>query len=76
MKQVTVTELRRNIFNLLEEVLDTGIPLEIDKGGRRLRIAPVEPVDKFANFEPIPNLLKGDPEDIVHIEWDFNIDLP
>ena len=42
MKTITVTELRGNIYNLLEEVLTTGIPLEINKGGRKLRIAPVE----------------------------------
>ncbi|MCD4722632.1 MAG: type II toxin-antitoxin system Phd/YefM family antitoxin [Desulfobacula sp.] len=29
MKTITVTELRGNIYNLLDEVLNTGIPLEI-----------------------------------------------
>jgi prevent-host-death family protein len=37
MKTITVTELRANIYNLLEEVLATGVPLEINKGGRKLR---------------------------------------
>ena len=32
MKRVTPTELRADIYNLLEEVLETGIPLEIRKG--------------------------------------------
>lgn len=76
MRTVTVTELRGNIYNLLEEVLTTGVPLEIKKGDRKLRIEPVEPVDKFAHMEYRPDVINGDPEDIVHIEWEYSIDLP
>ena len=76
MKTITVTELRKNIYNLLEEVLETGIPLEINKGGRKLRIAPVEEVDKLQNLIYRPDAIKGDPEDLVHLEWEYNIDLP
>lgn len=76
MKTITVTELRKDIYNLLEEVLTTGAPLEINKGGRKLRIMPVEPVDKFANLVYKPDVINGNPEDIVHIEWGYNIDLP
>ena len=42
MKTVTPTQLRKNIYNLLDEVLDTGIPIEIKKGDRKLRIVPEE----------------------------------
>lgn len=76
MKEVTVTELRSNIYNLLEEVLETGVPLEVSKGGRRLRIAPVTPVDKLANLVKRPDVITGDPEDLVHIEWEYTVDLP
>lgn len=76
MKSVTVTELRGNIYKLLEDVLTTGVPLVIVKGGRKLRVAPVEPVDKFANMVDRPDVINGDPDDIVHIEWEYNIDLP
>lgn len=76
MKTITVTELRSNIYNLLEEVLVTGVPLEVTKGGRKLHITPVEPVDKFANMVFDPDVVNGDPEDLVHIEWEYNIALP
>lgn len=76
MKTITVTELRSNIYNLLEEILTTGVPLEVKKGGRKLRIMPVKPVDKLQNLVYRPNAIKGDPEDLVHIEWEHNIDLP
>lgn len=76
MKTITVTELRSNIYNILEEILTTGVPLEISKGGRKLQIVPVEKEDKLQNLIYRPNAIKGDPEDLVHIEWEYNIDLP
>lgn len=78
MKQVTPTQLRADIYNLLDEVLETGVPLEIKKGGKKLRIVPVGKVDKFKNLIPHPNAVEGDPEDLVDINWadEVNLDLP
>lgn len=76
MKTITVTELRGNIYNLLDEILATGVPLEINRGGRKLMIAPIEPVDKFAEMEFRPDVINGDPADLVHMEWEYTIDLP
>jgi antitoxin (DNA-binding transcriptional repressor) of toxin-antitoxin stability system len=39
---ITASELRQNVYRLLDEVLRTGEPLEIDRAGRRLRIVPVD----------------------------------
>lgn len=76
MKTITATELRGNIFNLLDEVLESGVPLEIEKNGRKLRITSIEKVDKLANLVHRPNFIKGDPEELVEMEWDYNLDLP
>ena len=74
MKTVTVAELRGDIDNLLEEILVTGIPLDVKMGDRRLRTAPVEPVDKFSDMEFRPDVINGAPEDLVHIEWEYKLD--
>jgi prevent-host-death family protein len=78
MKLVTPTELRANLYKLLEEVLKTGVPLEIKKGDRKLRIVPVEKVDKLQNLVPRPEVIRGDPEDLVTISWEHevNLDIP
>jgi hypothetical protein len=78
MKTVTPTELRANIYKLLEEVLETGIPLEISKGKKRLRIVPVEQANKLQNLVLRPDVIQGDPEDLVDISWEkeVNLDLP
>jgi len=39
MKEVTITELRRNIFQLIDEALATGEPLVVSRKGRRLILA-------------------------------------
>lgn len=78
MKSVTTTELRANIYNLLDEVLESGIPLEVRKADGRLIIMPVEKVDKLRNLIRRPDVIEGDPEDLVDISWEHevNLDLP
>ena len=78
MKTITVTELRGNIYNLLDEVLNTGIPIEINKGGKKLKIMPVDKVNKLENLISRPNAIQGNPDDLVDISWEkeVNLDLP
>ena len=78
MKSVTPTELRKNLYNLLDEILKTGIPLEIDRGGKRLKIVPVETINKLHNLVDRPDVIEGDPLDLVNISWEeeVNLDLP
>lgn len=67
--EVTASELRANIYRLLDEVLETGVPLQIERKGRTLRITADEPVSKLARLAPHPEYLVGDPDDLVNIEW-------
>lgn len=40
MKEVTLTELRRNIFRLVDEALETGEPIVVRRKGRTVTLAP------------------------------------
>ncbi len=64
----TASKLRENIYRVLDEVLATGVPVEITRKGRRLKIVPIDGPDKLANLKK-RDVLKGDPEDIVHLDW-------
>ena len=61
--------LEEHLYRLLDRVLETGIPLEVDRNGRRLRIVPAESGGRLANLVPDPDYLPGDPDDIVHMDW-------
>ncbi len=77
MKKVTLTELSNNIERLLDEVLETGIPLEINKNGKLLKIVPIEKKDKIKNLTFKSDAIQGNPDDLVNISWEqeINIDL-
>ncbi|GAB3739406.1 type II toxin-antitoxin system Phd/YefM family antitoxin [Microlunatus parietis] len=66
---VSASELRQNVYRLLDEVLDTGMPLEIERGGRRLRIVVADDVSKLSRLVPHPGTINGDPEELVHVDW-------
>ncbi|MBE9145648.1 type II toxin-antitoxin system Phd/YefM family antitoxin [Planktothrix mougeotii] len=78
MKSVTPKELQGNLDNLLDEILRTGIPLEIDRGGKRLRIVPVEKLEKLQNLVYRPHVILGEPDDLIDLHWEqeVNLDLP
>ena len=65
---VTASELRQNIYKLLDTVLETGIPIEIKRKGRILKIVSEEPKSKLAKLKK-RDIIAGDPEELVHIDW-------
>jgi hypothetical protein len=70
--------LRADIYNLLDEVLRTGLPLEIKKDGKLLRIIPVAQPDKMQNLVPRPEVIQGDPDELAELSWEdeVSLDLP
>ena len=66
---VSASELRQNVYRLLDQVLTTGEPLEIKRKGRTLRIVPDAPPNRLQRLRPRPDAIVGDPEDLVSIDW-------
>ena len=54
MKQVTLTELRRNLFRLVDEALETGEPILVNRKGQRVVIGPDR---QMTNERPASTLL-------------------
>lgn len=63
------TELRRDLYRILDEVIATGTAVEIDRNGFRLKIVPVGTPGRVDRLVPHPDALPGDPEEIVEIDW-------
>jgi len=74
---ITASTLRGNIYKLLDQVLESGQPLEIERKGKLLQIIPRDKQSKMKNLVK-HKCLVGDPESIVHIDWseEWNDDLP
>lgn len=51
-------------------MLKTGIPLEINRGGQILRIVPLEKKSKLDNLVSRPNVIQGNPDDLVNLSWE------
>ena len=66
---VTASQLRQNIYQLLDQVVETGETLEVERKGQGIEIRARPKRSKLDNIVPDPNFLVGDPEDIVHIDW-------
>lgn len=64
-----VTELRRDIFRVLDKVLETGEVVEVERKGRLLRIVPVDAPAPIERLRQIPDLIVGDPGALEHVDW-------
>ena len=42
MTSITASKLRENVYRILDEVLETGIPVEINRRGKKLKIVRTE----------------------------------
>lgn len=66
---IKASNLRKDIYRLLDQVLQTGKALKIERKGKRIKV-----IRDFAEGEKLARIIphdciKGDPEDIVHLDW-------
>jgi antitoxin (DNA-binding transcriptional repressor) of toxin-antitoxin stability system len=68
--KLTATRLRADLYKVLDRVIQTGEPAEIERKGRRLKIVPVRPKGfRWEQLEAHPDYIVGDPKDLVHMDW-------
>lgn len=62
------TQLRANLYRILDRAIESGETVEVERKGRRVRII-AEQDGKLDLLKPHPGYLKGVAEDIVHMDW-------
>ncbi len=67
--KLSLTKARADLYKIVDRVLETGVPVEIERRGRKIRIVPVKPKSKLDNLVKRPGTIVGDPEEIVHLDW-------
>jgi hypothetical protein len=68
MEDLSPSRLRANLYRVLDQVIESGEPVEIIRKGRRLRIS-VEPKRKLDLLQPRQDYLKVPAEELVHVDW-------
>jgi hypothetical protein len=66
---ISASKLRANVYRLLDEVLETGQPLEIERNGKTLVIAPRERRSRLDRLPRREGYIVGDPDELIHIDW-------
>lgn len=66
---ITASKLRENVYRILDDVLATGVPVEIERNGRVLRIMAVDGPSTADRLVRRPDVVVGDSEDFVHLDW-------
>lgn len=68
---LTASKLRANIYNILDNVLETGVPVEIERSGQILNIIPADDysMSKLDRLEGHSDFLLCGLEDLVRIDW-------
>jgi len=64
---ISVSAFRSNIYNMLDDVVKTGKPLELDRKGARLAIVSLETKSKLDNLVK-HSVIVGDPQDLVELD--------
>jgi len=66
---MTASKLRENIYRILDQVLETGVPVVIERNGCTLRIVADDPPSKLGLLDRRPEVVIGDPADLVELDW-------
>jgi len=70
--RMTATELRSQLYTVLDRIAETGEPVEIVRKGTTLRISAEEKRPRVFSFDRLvshPGTIVGDPDDLVQTDW-------
>jgi antitoxin (DNA-binding transcriptional repressor) of toxin-antitoxin stability system len=66
--RITASKLRENIYQILDEAIASGKPVEVARKGTVLRIIPEKRPSKLARLKKRTGF-DGDPDDIIGMDW-------
>jgi hypothetical protein len=65
----SVSALRANLYRLLDRVLETGRPIEVERRGERLKIVRSEKRSRLSLVRPARGYLKVDADELLGLDW-------
>lgn len=64
MQTMSITSLSAQLYEVVDKVIETGLPVEIERNGHKVRIVVEEKKRKLANLS-YHDCIVGDPEELV-----------
>ena len=71
MRPISLTALRSNLFKIVDGVIETGNPVELERKGHRLKIVLEAKKSKLENLKP-HDCIVGNPDELIDLkvaEW-------
>jgi hypothetical protein len=69
MAAITLTELRADLYKVVDQIIETGVSVEVQRNGHKIKIILADGPSKLERLAQRTGVINGDPEDIVHCEW-------
>ncbi|MFN7098352.1 MAG: hypothetical protein ACK4PR_12475, partial [Gammaproteobacteria bacterium] len=69
---ITITTLRSNLYKIVDNLIKTGTPIEIERHGKLVKMGVVQKSNKLARLKSHKKVINGDNDDIVHADWSAN----
>ena len=78
MKTLNLTTIRRQIYKIFDQVIETGKPVFVKRKGHIIKIDLEKPLSRTQRLFSQPsrkNVVKGDPEELVKVKsWQWTKD--
>lgn len=68
MEKITLTQLRQNLFQVVDQLLAKGETLAIERNGQTLLLVPQTEGSRLGKLKARPLMQKGNPEDLLNLE--------
>lgn len=66
---LSLTELRNNLYKVVDQVIETGIPVEVTRNNHKIKIILADGPSKLERLSERKNIFNDDPESFVHCNW-------
>lgn len=66
---LTLTELRADLYKVVDQIIETGVPIEVLRHGHKIKIILDDGPSKLERLVHRENVINGNLEDLVHLDW-------
>lgn len=66
---LTLTELRADLYKVVDQIIETGIPVEVRRDGHKIKIMLADGPSKLERLTKKTDVFNEDAENLVHCDW-------